>query len=73
MAASHPLGASLAADKPGSAPSSGFMKLRKAGRLDLTLEREILRPKWAELFTDAEREFCRRRLAEYGYRTEVRS
>ncbi len=48
--------------------SAGFLALRRAGRLDLTVEREILRPKFAALFTDEEREVARARLAQYGYR-----
>ena len=58
----------LQADTPGSKPSKGFMTILHMARLDLTLEREILRPRWDGLFTDEEREFCRRRLADYGYR-----
>jgi 5-methylcytosine-specific restriction enzyme A len=57
----------LQADKPDSKPSKGFMTLLHMARLDLTLEREILRPKWDGLSTDEERDFCRR-LADYGYR-----
>ena len=48
--------------------SAGFMALRRAGRLDLTVEREVLRPKFAELFTDEERNIARTRLAQYGFR-----
>ena len=58
----------LQADRPDSKPSKGFMTLLHMARLDLTLEREILRPKWDGLFTDEERDFCRRRLADYGDR-----
>ena len=60
----------LHADKLDSKPSKGFMSLLRMSRLDLTLEREILWPRWDGLFTEQERDFCRRRLAEYGYRSE---
>jgi hypothetical protein len=46
--------------------SDGFLKLRKAGRLDLAVEYEVLRPKFYELFTDAERVIARQRLTAYG-------
>src|SRR5882672_9874293 len=46
--------------------SDGFLKLRKAGRLDLSVEREVLRPKFDSLFTDEERAVARQRLASYG-------
>jgi len=46
--------------------SDGFLKLRKAGRLDLSIEYEVLRPKFFELFTDVERQTARQRLTAYG-------
>jgi hypothetical protein len=46
--------------------SDGFLKLRKAGRLDLSIEYEVLRPKFDGLFTDTEREIARQRLVAYG-------
>src|SRR5437763_3033589 len=39
--------------------SDGFMALRKSNRLDLTVEREVLRPKFASLFSDEERAVAR--------------
>jgi hypothetical protein len=33
---------------------SGFMRLRKAGRLDLTVEHLVQNPKWRPLFSDQE-------------------
>ena|ERR1700674_431238 len=51
--------------------SDGFLKLRKAGRLDLSVEREVLRPKFETLFTEEERAIARQRLAAYGYRIEA--
>jgi hypothetical protein len=53
----------LAADRP----SDGFTTLWEASRLDLSVEAHVLRPEFAVLFTDAERETARRRLAEYGF------
>lgn len=48
--------------------SAGFTALRRAGRLDITVEAQVLRPQFSELFTDAERETARLRLADFGYR-----
>src|SRR5206468_10560498 len=36
-------------------------------RLDLSVEAVMLQPEWHPLFSDAEREIARRRLAEYGF------
>ncbi|HUV00056.1 MAG TPA: hypothetical protein VMW32_03730 [Bacteroidales bacterium] len=41
--------------------------LWKCGRLDLTFEYLVLLPKYADLFTDEEKELARNRLKEYGY------
>ena len=46
--------------------SDGFVALWERGRLDLAVENVILRPEFASLFTDDERELARVRLAEYG-------
>jgi hypothetical protein len=51
--------------KPGISP--GFQKLKDAGRLDLTIEALVLRPEFAPLFSRAEREASRRRLAANGF------
>jgi hypothetical protein len=48
-------------------PAEGFTQLWQRRRLDLTVEAQVLRPEFKELFTDDERGTCRRRLAEYGY------
>lgn len=51
--------------KPGVSP--GFQKLKDAGRLDLTIEALVLRPQFAPLFTRAEKDAARRRLAAHGF------
>lgn len=48
--------------------SDGFLQLRRLGRLDLTLERDILRPKFEELFSEELKATARARLKSYGYR-----
>ena len=48
-------------------PSDGFTALWERHRLDLTVEAHVLRDRFEELFTDDERETCRRRLLDYGY------
>ena len=50
-----------------SEPSSGFAELWQCGALDLTVEAQVLRPEFADLFSEEERAIARRRLAEYGY------
>jgi hypothetical protein len=45
----------------------GFVRLWEHGRLDLSLEAEILRSEWDGLFEDALRERARERLERYGY------
>lgn len=50
-----------------STPSPGFDRLWELKRLDLTVEAHILQPQWRELFTPAERQRARDRLAEYHY------
>jgi hypothetical protein len=57
----------LATDKP----SDGFTALWMCRRLDLSVEAVVLKPEFVPLFTDAEREIARNRLAEYGYRLDV--
>ena len=47
--------------------SEGYVALWERGRLDLTVEALMLSTEWHALFTDAEREIARKRLAEYGY------
>ena len=47
--------------------TDGFQRLKEEGRLDLTMEALVLRPEYAELFTDDERRIAAHRLAEAGY------
>jgi hypothetical protein len=46
--------------------SNGFVKLRDAGRLDLTVEWLVLRPEFGSLFSAEERGIARRKLVENG-------
>ncbi len=46
--------------------SKGFIGLRDAARLDVTVEYLILRPEYAPLFSNAERAVARRRLLDHG-------
>lgn len=45
----------------------GSKALWECGRLDLMFEYLVLQPKYAELFTDDEKEKARNRLKKYGY------
>ncbi len=45
----------------------GFTALWECGRFDLMFEYLVLQPKYADLFTDEEKETARNRLKEYGY------
>ena len=47
--------------------SKGFDALRRVGRLDLSVEAQILRPQFIDLFTEEERTIARARLAQYGF------
>ena len=49
------------------AESDGFVALWERGRLDLTVEAQVLRPEFADLFTPAEVEVARHRLDELNY------
>ena len=49
-------------------PSNGFVKLLELNRLDLSVEAHVLKPEYEPLFTDEEREICKNRLREYGWR-----
>ncbi|HNX13844.1 MAG TPA: hypothetical protein PK854_12540 [Oscillospiraceae bacterium] len=49
-------------------PSYGFTKLFELKRLDLSVEAHVIKPEYEPLFTDEEREICRSRLLEYGYK-----
>ena len=46
--------------------SEGFVKLWEMRRLDLSMEYHVLKPEYEDLFSEEEREICRRRLEEYG-------
>ena len=51
-------------------PSEGYTRLWEEGRLDLTMEAQILEAeggKWKQLFTEEELEKCRKRLRDYEY------
>ena len=48
----------------------GFTVLWECGRLDLSVEAQVLRAEFAPLFTPEEREIARSRLADYGYDAE---
>lgn len=50
--------------------SDGYTALYERGRLDLTVENVILRPEFASLFTEEEREIARDRLLQYGFTPE---
>ena len=52
-------------------PSLGYQALYDRGRLDLTVEAVVLRPEWADLFTDDERAIARRRLTDYGFDVDL--
>ncbi len=50
-----------------SQPQEGLETLRKIRRLDISVEAYVLRPEYAALFTEDEREVARARLRSYGY------
>jgi hypothetical protein len=50
--------------------SEGYSALWERNRLDLTVEAIILNnSKWHSLFSEEELDICRKRLADYGYRS----
>lgn len=51
--------------KPGG--TEGFTTLWQHNRLDLSVEAHVLKPEYAELFSDEERKLCRDRLKKFGY------
>lgn len=54
-------------------PSDGYTALFERGRLDLTVEAEVIEnPKWHELFTVDEIDRARHRLAQYQYNPKSR-
>lgn len=48
-------------------PSDGYVVLWENGRLDLSVEAEVLKPEWHDLFTDEQRAAAIRRLREYAF------
>lgn len=48
----------------------GFEVLWERGRLDLSVEAHVLKPEYAELFTDEEKILCRERLESFGFKHE---
>ncbi len=50
-----------------STVSDGFTALWERGRLDLAVESVVLRPEFAPLFTDEERDLASSRLEQYGW------
>jgi hypothetical protein len=53
--------------------SDGFVALWERKRIDLTVENVVLRPEFAQLFTDDEREIARERLREYGFDAQAQA
>ena len=49
-------------------PQSGFTRLWEYGRLDLTVEAQVVGPEFSSLFTEAEVRTAQRRLDELGYK-----
>jgi hypothetical protein len=52
------------------APQTGFTVLWECGRLDLSVEAQVLKPEYASLFTEQERQIARLRLDDYGHKQE---
>lgn len=50
-----------------SHPSEGYTALWERGRLDLTVEAEVLDEKWKALFSDDDRAAATKRLRAYNY------
>lgn len=48
--------------------TSGLNKLWECGRLDISMEAQVLKPKFTSLFSEAELEVARNRLTQYGYK-----
>ncbi len=45
----------------------GFEVLWENNRLDLSVEAHVLKEKYSELFSEVEKEMCRKRLSDFGY------
>jgi hypothetical protein len=52
-------------------PSDGFTTLWQHGRLDLTVEAHVLKPEFAILFTNDDRQQVTHRLESYGHPQQV--
>jgi len=48
--------------------SEGFKRLARENKLELAMERLILRPEYRELFSEPERGIARQRLKDFGYK-----
>jgi hypothetical protein len=48
-------------------PSEGYVRLWECGRLDLTVEKQVLDEKYSQLFTTEEKDKAKARLEAYGY------
>lgn len=48
----------------------GFEVLWENKRLDLSVEAYVLKSEYQELFTDEERDMCKKRLKEFGYKID---
>lgn len=46
----------------------GFEVLWEHKRLELSVEAHVLKPEYKALFTDEEREICRKQLVDFGYK-----
>ena len=53
-----------------SGGTDGFTTLWENGRLDLSVEAHVLKPEYAELFTEEERQMCRERLLQFGFKVQ---
>jgi hypothetical protein len=51
--------------------SDGYTALWERERLDPTVEAVVLKSRWRELFSDAEREIATTRLQQYGYKGPI--
>lgn len=53
--------------------SDGFTTLWEHRRLDLSVEAHVLKPEFADLFSDAEQRIAAERLRQYGYQAPEHS
>ena len=53
-----------------SGGTDGFATLWEHGRLDLSVEAHVLKDEYRDLFTNDEREMCRNRLLEFGFKCD---